>query len=133
MTQVMRPVSYTAARRRGQMRSTIAQPVPAFQLAESRKGNVVVVAQSPSGRKMQLGASVDPSGQYSTDFVPNEVGDWLIRILSDGQDIQGSPFHVRVFDPGNVRVHGLQGGCMGQPVNFAVDASCAGDGQLGSR
>ena len=47
------------------------------------------------------------------------TGDWKISILSDGQNISGSPFHVRVYDPGQVKVHGLQGGSMGQPVNFA--------------
>jgi len=78
----------------------------------------------------QLGVKVDPSGQFTTDFVPDEIGEWTVCIQSNGQDISGSPFHVRVYDPGEVKVHGIQGGSMGQPVNFAVDAQCAGDGSL---
>lgn len=102
---------------------------PGFQLAPANvdMGSVKVVAQSPSGRTQQLGVKVDPSGQFTTDFVPNEIGNWTISILSDGQHISGSPFNVRVYDPGQVKVHGLQGGAMGNPVNFQVDAACAGD------
>jgi len=42
----------------------------------------------------------------------------LISILYNGLNIKGSPFHVRVYDPGQVKVYGLEGGNLGTPVKF---------------
>ena len=48
------------------------------------------------------------------------AGDWQIQILCDGQHVDGSPFTVRVYDPGQVKVSGLAGGgIVGTAVLFA--------------
>lgn len=127
MTQVMRSGHHH--HRSGTVRSG---NFPAFQLANQDVclSSIRVIAQAPSGRSQQLGVKVDPTGQFTTDFIPNECGDWTICILSNGENIAGSPFRVRVYDPGQVKVHGLEGGAMGQPVNFQVDTGIAGDGCL---
>lgn len=54
------------------------------------------------------------------------LGDWLISIQYNGQNIKGSPFHVRVYDPGQVKVYGLEGGNLGTPVKFTgmLDLIC---------
>jgi len=48
----------------------------------------------------------------------NSSGDWDIMILYDGQHVDGSPFRVRVYDPGQVKVAGLRGGVAGTTVLF---------------
>jgi len=46
------------------------------------------------------------------------LGDWTVSILYEDADIQGSPFKVRVYDPGQIRVSGLEGGMVGQTFTF---------------
>lgn len=44
----------------------------------------------------------------------------MIHILQDNENIDGSPFSVRVYDPARVRVFGLQdAGETGGPVQFS--------------
>jgi len=47
------------------------------------------------------------------------AGDWQIEILYDGRHVDGSPFTVRVYDPGQVKVSGLGTGVVGTAVLFA--------------
>jgi len=50
----------------------------------------------------------------------NVAGDWVINILYDNENIDGSPFTVRVYNPDRVKVFGLQdGGECGGPVKFS--------------
>jgi len=47
------------------------------------------------------------------------------------ENIYGSPFTVRVYDPGRVKVFGLQDcGETGGPIQFSVDTTEAGDGDV---
>jgi len=49
---------------------------PAFQFtdADVQRGAVKVIARSPSGQQRPLSVQADASGQYTTNFTPNEVG-----------------------------------------------------------
>ena len=48
------------------------------------------------------------------------TGDWVIHILQDNENIDGSPFSVRVYDPARVKVFGLQdAGETGGPIQFS--------------
>ena len=47
-----------------------------------------------------------------------DAGDWQIMILYDGQHVDGSPFTVRVYDPGQVKVSDLGNGVVGAAVLF---------------
>jgi len=42
-------------------------------------------------------------------------------IQYDGEHVEGSPFTVRVYDPGNVRVTGVSSGVVGSAVVFASE------------
>jgi len=43
----------------------------------------------------------------------------MINIMYENENIDGSPFTVRVYDPGRVKVFGLQdGGDTGGPIQF---------------
>ena len=47
------------------------------------------------------------------------AGDWEIMILYDGEHVDGSPFTVRVCDPGDVKVSGLASGIVDSEVVFS--------------
>lgn len=116
----------------GSMRMHMPQ-LPAMNFCEQdvRRGAVKMIARSPSGRTQTLKIQADSSGQFTTNFTPNEVGDWMVSIMHDNKNIEGSPFTIRVYDPGRVKVFGLQdSGDTGGPVQFSVDTSEAGDGEI---
>jgi len=39
--------------------------------------------------------------------------------MYDGEDVDGSPFTVRVYDPGQLKISGLNNGVVGTAVHFA--------------
>jgi len=49
---------------------------PALNICEKdvRSGSVKVIARSPSGKTQTLKIHADSSGQFTTNFTPNEVG-----------------------------------------------------------
>ncbi|ESO00645.1 hypothetical protein HELRODRAFT_192560 [Helobdella robusta] len=117
-------------------RSTLPAPMimqfPPFQIEEAdyRAGIINVTARSPIGNVIPLKISKDSTGQFTTNFIPDEIGDWTITITSNGRPISGSPFTVRVYDGTKVKVFGIEGGDNGQPVSFTVDTANAGNGKL---
>eukprot|EP00081_Caenorhabditis_elegans_P010108 NP_001300320.1 FiLamiN (actin binding protein) homolog [Caenorhabditis elegans] len=106
-------------------------------------GSVYVEAVSPSGNVHRCTVR-HQDNSYMATFTPQEVGLWRIGILYDGEHIRGSPFacqvyHLdrrslitrrQVFDSGLVNVYGLDVGLVGQELNFSVNASQAGHGNL---
>jgi len=107
--------------------NALSYNLPSFQFNGNDviSGAVTVHAQSPSGRK-QLMELQEVDGMYNANFTPNECGDWTISVLYEEQNIEGSPFKVRVYDPGQIRVFGLDGGLVGRNCSFTVDTSGAG-------
>ena len=59
-----------------------------------------------------------------------EVGTHLIEATSDGTKITGGPLIAKTYDSSLIQVTDLNGGIVGQPCQFKVDASMAGEGQL---
>lgn len=41
-----------------------------------------------------------------------------ISVVYDGEHIHGSPYHLQVFDPTQVRIYGLDGGAVGRTLVF---------------
>ena len=54
-----------------------------------------------------------------TSFVLGVAGDWTVSILHEGRNIEGSPFNVRVYDPGQIRVIGLDGTLASRDYTFS--------------
>ena len=50
-------------------------------------------------------------------------GDWVVSILYEGSHIEGSPFNVRVYDPGQIRVIGLDGSLASRDYTFSGKTS----------
>lgn len=48
----------------------------------------------------------DAAGLFKVTYVPQEVGIFDIRVLWNGKDIGGSPFHPKIVNPAKVRVIG---------------------------
>ncbi|KAL8594786.1 hypothetical protein ACOMHN_047504 [Nucella lapillus] len=94
------------------------------------QADVQMEARSPSGHSRNISA-LYRTGAYDASFTPTEVGTWYISVLYDGEPIQGSPFPLSVFDPSFVRVSGLDGGAVGQSLDFSVDATEVGEGEVG--
>uniref|UniRef100_A0A8W8ISL4 Calponin-homology (CH) domain-containing protein n=1 Tax=Magallana gigas TaxID=29159 RepID=A0A8W8ISL4_MAGGI len=93
------------------------------------QGDVQVEARAPGGRVHNL-RTVYRNGDYIINFTPSEVGVWQVSVQYEGDHISGSPFNIKVFDPNAVRVFGLEGGTVGMGLNFTVDTSEAGEGDL---
>ncbi|XP_050514727.1 filamin-A isoform X1 [Diabrotica virgifera virgifera] len=90
---------------------------------------VHVVAPS----KRVVSARVIPGnrlGVHSVEFVPTEIGTHLIDVSVDGEKLPSGPLMAKVYDAGLIQVADVGGGVVGQPVQFRVDASQAGEGQL---
>ena len=63
--------------------------------------------------------AVTMSSEHMCVRLSCDVGDWRIKILYEGQHVDGSPFTVKVYDPGQVRVSGQSSGVVGAAVHFA--------------
>ncbi|KAK3589648.1 hypothetical protein CHS0354_015146 [Potamilus streckersoni] len=96
---------------------------------EAGGGDIQIEARSPSGRIQNL-STIPRNGNYLANFNPTEVGKWQISVCHEGEHINGSPFHISVFDPTAVQVYGLDGGTVGTGLSFHADATRAGEGQL---
>jgi len=67
----------------GSMRMHVPTHLPVLNLTEMdvRRGAVKVIARSPSGRTQTIKVGSDSSGQFMTNFTPNEVGQWYTTLL----------------------------------------------------
>ncbi|CAH0557049.1 unnamed protein product [Brassicogethes aeneus] len=86
---------------------------------------------SPSKRSVQ--ARVLPgnrTGVQSLEFVPTEVGTHIVEVAVNGEKLPSGPLIAKIYDAGLIQVADVSGGVVGQPVQFRVDASQAGEGQL---
>lgn len=109
----------------------LQQAFPSFQIDSTldRKGDIRVTARAPSGRITDTTVR-EEDGMFTANFQPTEVGDWLVSILYDGVNIEGSPFSVRVYDAAKVKIGGLEGGVAGKSLSFTADCTAAGQGNL---
>ena len=95
------------------------------------RDSAAVSITSPSKRQLSSRIVDGPNGQvHRVEFNPSEVGSYLIDISVDGLKIQGSPFVAKAYDSSLIRVTDVANGSVGQPCQFRVDASQAGEGQL---
>ncbi|XP_050306612.1 filamin-A isoform X2 [Anthonomus grandis grandis] len=70
------------------------------------------------------------TGIQSVEFVPTEVGTHIVEVTVNGEKLPSGPLIAKVYDSSLIQVADVSGGVVGQPVQFRVDASQAGEGQL---
>ena len=70
------------------------------------------------------------NGLFKIEFNPQEVGSYVMDVYVTGVKIQDSPIFFKAYDSGLIQVSDVGSGIVGQPCQFRVDASQAGEGQL---
>ncbi|ESO03706.1 hypothetical protein HELRODRAFT_173407 [Helobdella robusta] len=70
------------------------------------------------------------NGVHRVEFAPREAGTHLVQISVDGVTVHGSPFVFKAYNPQAIVVTPPGVGTIGVPVEFTIDASKAGEGQL---
>ncbi|KAK6633220.1 hypothetical protein RUM44_003821 [Polyplax serrata] len=63
-------------------------------------------------------------------FSTTEVGEHYIDIRYKNQRINGSPFRTHAYNPRAIKVGNIPNGRVGEPVEFEIDGSGAGSGNL---
>uniref|UniRef100_A0A8K9XIT2 Filamin B, like n=1 Tax=Oncorhynchus mykiss TaxID=8022 RepID=A0A8K9XIT2_ONCMY len=102
------------------------------------KGTIDAKAHSPSGALEECAVSQLEQDKYAIRFIPRENGLHSIDVKFNGSHIPGSPFQVRVGEPGQsgdaglVTAHGagLERGTTGQQSEFIINNTKAGPGAL---
>ncbi|XP_078393717.1 filamin-B-like [Cetorhinus maximus] len=102
------------------------------------KGVIDAKVHSPSGALEECCVSEIDEDKYAVRFIPRENGVYLIDVKFNGSHIPGSPFKIRVGEPGqagdpgmvSASGPGLEGGVTGVPAEFIVNTTNAGPGAL---
>ncbi|XP_069676636.1 filamin-A isoform X2 [Periplaneta americana] len=85
---------------------------------------------SPSKRPVTARLVEDKGGEFRVEFTPTEVGSHLVEVSVAGQKLPAGPLVAKVYNSALIRVTDVGSGVVGQPCQFRVDASQAGEGQL---
>uniref|UniRef100_A0A0A9Z2Z4 Filamin-A n=3 Tax=Lygus hesperus TaxID=30085 RepID=A0A0A9Z2Z4_LYGHE len=94
--------------------------------AEDISANVM----SPSKRMLQSSVMGEGNGLFRIEFVPTDVGSHVVEVSVGGEKLPGGPLVAKVYNSALIRVTDVASGVVGQPCQFRVDASQAGEGQL---
>ena len=73
---------------------------------------------------------LEDNGLFKIEFNPQEVGSFIMDVYITGVKIQDSPIFFKAYDSSLIQVSDVKSGIVGQPCQFRVDASQAGEGQL---
>ncbi|XP_074991022.1 filamin-A isoform X1 [Calonectris borealis] len=116
----------------------VHQPASFAVSLNGAKGVLDAKVHSPSGALEECHITEVTEDKYAVRFIPRENGVYSIDVKFEGSHIPGSPFKVRVGepgqagDPGLVSAYGpgLEGGTTGSPAEFVVNTATAGPGAL---
>ncbi|KAF6389984.1 filamin A [Rhinolophus ferrumequinum] len=116
----------------------VNQPASFAVSLNGAKGAIDAKVHSPSGALEECYVTEIDQDKYAVRFIPRENGVYLIDVKFNGAHIPGSPFKIRVGEPGHggdpglVSAYGagLEGGVTGSPAEFIVNTSNAGAGAL---
>ena len=65
------------------------------------------------------------NGVFFVEFVPQDVGTYIMDVFAAGQKLSDSPVFYKVYDATLIRITEAGSGVVGQPCQFKVDASQA--------
>ncbi|XP_062316592.1 filamin-B [Osmerus eperlanus] len=114
------------------------QPASFAVRLNGAKGSIDAKVHSPSGALEECAVSELEQDKYAIRFIPRENGLHSIDVKFNGSHIPGSPFQVRVGEPGQsgdaglVSAYGagLEKGTTGNKSEFVINNSKAGPGAL---
>ncbi|XP_014471326.1 PREDICTED: filamin-A isoform X4 [Dinoponera quadriceps] len=89
---------------------------------------VSVTVTGPSGKNVPVQRSKLRGLTYT--ITAEEVGEHVIQVLVNGQHIKGSPFRSQAYNARAIQVGSIPNGVVNQPVEFEIDGSRAGSGNL---
>ncbi|XP_065214935.1 filamin-A isoform X4 [Planococcus citri] len=96
-----------------------------------RRSDLRATVMSPSKRNLPTSIfSEGSNGVFRIEFIPTEVGSHLIDVSVAGDKLIGGPLVAKVYNTSYIHVTDVKNGVVGQPCQFKVDASEAGEGQL---
>nr|XP_012149361.1 PREDICTED: filamin-A isoform X2 [Megachile rotundata] len=100
-----------------------------FTLDSSVDPNKIAVSVTgPNGKTIPVQKSTLRGLTYT--IIAEEVGEHIIQILINGQHIQGSPFRSQAYNARAIQIGNIPNGVVNQPVEFEIDGSKAGSGNL---
>ncbi|XP_069604488.1 filamin-A isoform X1 [Ranitomeya imitator] len=116
----------------------VNQPASFAVSLNGAKGVLDAKVHSPSGALEECYVTEIDEDKYAVRFIPRENGLYLVDVKFNGSHIPGSPFKIRVGDPGQagdpgmVSAYGpgLEGGTTGNAAEFIVNTTNAGAGAL---
>ncbi|KAM4721013.1 filamin-B isoform 2-T2 [Rhinophrynus dorsalis] len=116
----------------------VNQPVSFAIRLNGAKGKIDAKVHSPSGAVEECHVSELEPDKYAVRFIPRENGMHAIDVKFNGSHVPGSPFKVRVGEPGQegdpalVTAYGdgLEKGTTGNQSEFIINTSKAGPGAL---
>ncbi|CAM4731422.1 unnamed protein product [Leuciscus chuanchicus] len=116
----------------------VNQPTSFAVRLNGAKGNIDAKVHSPSGALEECVVSELEQDKYAIRFIPRENGIHIIDVKFNGTHIPGSPFQVRVGEPGQIGDAGLvtaygaglERGTTGNQAEFIINNTKAGPGSL---
>ncbi|XP_012945870.1 filamin-B, partial [Aplysia californica] len=88
--------------------------------------NVVILA--PNGENIPARLIQQPDGDYKVEWTPVNPGRHSVDVMFGGQQVQGSPFYIDVFDIHKIRVNNFYHGNVNEKAGFRIDCTQAGQG-----
>jgi filamin len=109
--------------------------VDARSVTNNGSGKVQCELTGPSGKRHLCPVQNNNDGTYTVQYVPNEVGPYLLDVTYENIPVPGSTFRTQAVpgcDPRRVKVYGpgLEGGLTNTPCQFTVETKGCGQGSL---
>ncbi|XP_063426626.1 filamin-C-like isoform X2 [Mytilus trossulus] len=96
---------------------------------QGSSSKVDVEITAPSKRTVPYNIRRSKEG-HVVEYIPTEVGDHRIEIKYGDSEIEGSPFTAKAYDTHAIRVSRFGDTLVGKSVDFTIDVTSAGEGQL---
>ncbi|CAH1244645.1 FLNA [Branchiostoma lanceolatum] len=94
------------------------------------KADISANISAPSGNMVPSRVVPGRDGTHKVEYTPYEVGPHQADVFYAGYPINGSPFQPVAYDASAVRVSEIPDGRVGQKIDFNIDTSRAGKGDL---
>ncbi|XP_054168385.1 filamin-C-like [Oppia nitens] len=98
---------------------------PGFQ-----QDDISIVVTAPSSREIPFRMDTIKAGHYEVEYITPEIGEHLIEVKALGKAITGNPFRSFAYDSSKIKVGTIPNGIIGKPIQFNIDCSEAGSGNL---
>lgn len=100
-----------------------------IQVDTTDNAELAVSVQGPR-TDLPVKVSGNVKNGFTAEFLPEEVGPYTVCVEYNGIPVGGTPFVGKAFDSSNVLVSHVPWGTIGKSLQFTVDASKAGEGNL---